>query len=78
MCSVNINGSPEKNKITYKAESKHDNNNTTANRKLYLLNCSHIFHATCLCNFESFQSPDGVLVCPLCRSSNYSKKIFVP
>lgn len=79
MCSVNANGSPEKTKISYKAESKNDSNATaTTNRKLYVLNCCHIYHSTCLNNFESFQNSDGVLMCPLCRSSNYSKKIFIP
>ena len=75
MCSVHSNNSPEKNKISFKAESKHDSTNNI--RKLYLLNCSHIFHSTCLSNFENFQN-SGVLQCPVCRFASYSKKLFVP
>jgi len=74
MCSLGYNNNtPEKSNISLKAESK-DNNI----RKLYLLNCSHIFHSTCLSNFESFFQSSSVLQCPVCRASNYSRKYFVP
>ena len=72
MCILNNNNSPEKNIISVKAESKDHNI-----RKLYLLNCSHLFHSTCLSNFEAFQS-SSILQCAVCRAPNYSKKYFVP
>jgi hypothetical protein len=41
-------------------------------RKLYLLNCSHVIHASCLKSLETFNDTKS---CPLCRLS-YKKKIL--
>eukprot|EP00921_Rhytidocystis_pertsovi_P002916 GHVQ01004883.1.p1 GENE.GHVQ01004883.1~~GHVQ01004883.1.p1 ORF type:complete len:569 (+),score=50.88 GHVQ01004883.1:210-1916(+) len=41
---------------------------------VYLLSCSHVFHKTCLLNFESFHVFD-VHKCPVCRGG-YSKKLW--
>ena len=39
-----------------------------------LLSCSHMFHRQCLQAFEQFMGRDA-LSCPICRSTNYQKKI---
>eukprot|EP01041_Mallomonas_annulata_P001257 gene1257-2434_t len=39
-----------------------------------LLSCSHMFHRSCLQAFEKFVKI-GERVCPICRTSNYQKKI---
>ena len=39
-----------------------------------LLSCSHIFHSACLQAFEKFMKSDAI-ACPICRTSNYQKKI---
>lgn len=38
-----------------------------------ILSCSHVFHKTCLANFEKFTN---ARVCPLCRRQDYEKKNF--
>ena len=39
-----------------------------------LLSCSHMFHMACLTAFEKFMAKD-TRACPICRSSDYQKKI---
>eukprot|EP01036_Dinobryon_divergens_P023140 gene23140-31457_t len=39
-----------------------------------LLSCSHVFHRRCLQSFEKFMK-NGNLTCPICRTSNYQKKL---
>lgn len=39
-----------------------------------LLSCSHVFHRTCLQNFEKFMRVQE-RSCPICRRCNYQKKI---
>ena len=38
-----------------------------------ILSCSHVFHKTCLANFEKFTKSR---VCPICRRQDYEKKNF--
>lgn len=38
-----------------------------------LLSCSHVFHKACLQSFERFS---GIRSCPLCRASDYQKKVI--
>jgi len=38
-----------------------------------ILSCSHVFHKTCLSNFEKFSKSK---VCPICRRQNYEKKNY--
>ena len=40
-----------------------------------LLSCSHIFHKRCIESFESFMNKGESRSCPICRKSNYQKKI---
>lgn len=45
--------------------------------KQVILNCSHVFHAVCLRNFEKFtlSQTDQVIRCPMCRKEDYQKKL---
>ena len=45
---------------------------TTPNNQT-ILSCSHVFHKTCLSNFERFTKQR---VCPICRRQDYEKKNF--
>ena len=42
-----------------------------------ILSCSHVYHATCLRNFEKFTRRID-RSCPLCRKANYQKKKYSP
>ena len=47
-------------------------------KPLYILSCSHLFHAPCLTSFEIYNGADGGCngrghACPVCRQ-NYEKK----
>ena len=42
------------------------------NNMTVLLDCSHVFHQTCLSNFEKFS---GVRICPLCRKQGIDTDI---
>eukprot|EP01029_Cantina_marsupialis_P027805 TRINITY_DN774023_c0_g1_i1.p1 TRINITY_DN774023_c0_g1~~TRINITY_DN774023_c0_g1_i1.p1 ORF type:complete len:313 (+),score=53.66 TRINITY_DN774023_c0_g1_i1:193-1131(+) len=39
-----------------------------------ILDCGHIFHKTCLNNFEKFMKGSTKGGCPVCRTQNYKKK----
>lgn len=41
-----------------------------------LLSCSHMYHRSCLQSFEKFMKT-AERACPICRTSNYQKKITV-
>jgi hypothetical protein len=44
----------------------------TANSQV-ILSCTHVFHKTCLSNFEKFTKQKA---CPICRRQDYEKKNF--
>ena len=41
-----------------------------------LLSCSHMYHRSCLQSFEKFMKT-AERSCPICRTTNYQKKITV-
>ena len=48
------------------------------NKKTVLLDCSHVFHANCLENYEKFDRNTNFVShmqhsCPMCRHQNYKK-----
>jgi chromosome partitioning protein len=43
--------------------------------KVYLLDCSHMYHKCCLESFERFDF-GNTLCCPMCRHANYQKKLI--
>ncbi|EAR94468.1 anaphase-promoting complex subunit 11 RING-H2 finger protein (macronuclear) [Tetrahymena thermophila SB210] len=50
-------------------------NNQKQKKGLYILSCTHIFHANCLTAFERYNLQENQ-VCPICRSQ-YQKQHFI-
>ena len=45
--------------------------------KITILNCSHVFHDTCISNFEKFTRSDMLNSCPMCRNTKqYCRRIL--
>ena len=76
-------------KIKMQAMARQDNNCPicynpfVAYKETALLDCSHMFHACCLLNFEKFDQEanedlrrEGQHSCPMCRHPNYKKVVI--
>ncbi|XP_057289444.1 RING finger protein 32-like [Hydractinia symbiolongicarpus] len=42
-------------------------------RQQILLSCSHVFHRQCIASFEKYS---GKAICPICRRTNYEKRVI--